>query len=150
MDCTYEATIEMVDDEWFVSFPQFDGAYGGGKTIEAASRNAAEALRLAIASLLEDGYALPPTIIHEPPQAVFTVEVTSDYINDTKVITKAEAAALLDVTKGRVSQLVKAGLLETVNVNGRSMVTLDSVSARLSDGPTAGRPRIETREAVAG
>lgn len=56
-------------------------------------------------------------------------------------ITAAEAARRLGVTRGRVSQMIKSGLLETFELNGRTWVTEYSVNARLSERPKAGRPK---------
>lgn len=55
--------------------------------------------------------------------------------------TLAEAARRLGVTRGRVSQMVDAYLLETFELDGRTWVTKYSVDARLSERPKAGRPR---------
>ena len=55
--------------------------------------------------------------------------------------TFAEAARQLGVTRGRVSQMVDACLLETFELHGRKWVTKYSVEARL-----AGRPRKKKSE----
>ncbi len=56
-------------------------------------------------------------------------------------VTAAEAARRLGVTRGRVSQMVDAGLLETFELDGRTWVTESSVNARLEESPKPGRPR---------
>lgn len=56
-------------------------------------------------------------------------------------MTYAEAARRLGVTRGRVSQMVKANLLETFELDGRNWITENSVNARLAEKPAAGRPR---------
>ena len=56
-------------------------------------------------------------------------------------ITAAEAARRLGLTRGRVSQMVRAGLLDTFELDGRTWVTEYSVEARLAEKPKAGRPR---------
>ena len=60
--------------------------------------------------------------------------------------TFAEAARQLGVTRGRVSQMVDACLLETFELHGRKWVTKYSVEARLAERPKAGRPRKKKSE----
>lgn len=60
--------------------------------------------------------------------------------------TFAEAARQLGVTRGRVSQMVDACLLETFELDGRKWVTKYSVDARLAERPKAGRPRKKKSE----
>lgn len=56
-------------------------------------------------------------------------------------MTPAEAADALGVTRRRISQLVKAGLLDTFELHGKTWIAADSVEARLAEKPHAGRPR---------
>ena len=141
MTYTYEADIERVDGDWLVTFPQFDGTFGGGKTVRKACENAAEALRLRIASMVDGGDPLPRPRFGNPPKAVFSVDVDESYIEATKTVSATEAAEMLGVSKGRVSTLVKEGKLDTVLVDGRSRVTIASVNARLANPPAPHRPK---------
>lgn len=143
MDYTYEASIEQVDGDWLVTFPQFEGTFGGGKTLRKACANASEALRLRIAGMVDEGEPLPRASFRKPPQCVFTVEVDDRYIQGTKTVSQAEAAEMLGIGKSRVSQLVKAGLLDTVNIDGRSRVTIASVNERIANPPAPHRPKAE-------
>ncbi len=65
MDYTYEGDIENVEGDWLVTFPQFDGTFGGGHTIDEACENAAEALRLRIASIVDEREPLPRSRFHK-------------------------------------------------------------------------------------
>lgn len=56
-------------------------------------------------------------------------------------VTVTEAARLLGVTPGRVSQMVASSQLEGWREGRNTYVTLDSVRARLAERPRAGRPR---------
>lgn len=56
-------------------------------------------------------------------------------------MTAAAAARELGVTPGRVSQMIKAGLLETFEHEGRTWVTRYSVEGRKAEAPKAGRPK---------
>ena len=130
MDYTYEADITKVGGDWLITFPAFPGAFGGGRTMRKACRDASEALRMAIAQTISEGKKLPKATFHTPPKAVFCVQVDGTYIDETGSVSATEAAHMLGVTKGRVSQLVKAGKLDTVLVAGRSRITLTSINAR--------------------
>jgi excisionase family DNA binding protein len=130
MDYTYEANITREDGDWLISFPAFPGSFGGGRTMRKACRDAAEALRMAIAQTISDGGKLPKATFHTPPKAVFTVQVDGAYAGESGSVTATEAARMLGVSKGRVSQLVTAGQLDTVLVGGRSRITLASIDAR--------------------
>lgn len=141
MTYTYEGSIEQVDGDWLVTFPQFDGTFGGGRSVRKACENAAEALRLRIASMVDEGEPLPRARFSNPPRCVFAVDVDDRYIQATKAVSAKEAAELLGVSRGRVSTLVKEGKLDTVLVDGRSRITLASVNARLADPPAPHRPR---------
>lgn len=143
MNYTYEGRIERVEGDWLVTFPQFDGTFGGGRTVRKACENAAEALRLRIAGMVDRGEPLPRPRFSNPPQCVFNVEVDGRYIDATKTVSAKEAAELLGVSKGRVSTLVKEGKLGTVLVDGRSRVTIESVNARLANPPAPHRPKAD-------
>lgn len=130
MDYTYEADIERIEGDWLVTFPDFAGAFGGGRTMRAACRRAAEALRLAIAQRISEGQELPKARFHNPPRAVFTVQVDRAYIDETGSVSLAKASRMLGVTRAQLTRFVKAGQLDTVLVGGRSRVTIASVGAR--------------------
>lgn len=81
----YEGKLEQVEGDWLVFFPQFEGTFGGGGSIREASENAAEALRLRIASIVDEGGPIPRARFSNPPQVVFAVEVDERYIRSTRV-----------------------------------------------------------------
>lgn len=143
MTYTYEGRLERIEGEWLVTFPQFDGTFGGGSSVREACEDAAEALRMRIASMVEGGEPLPRAHFSDAPQTVFAVDVDERYMRATRAVSAREAAELLGVSKGRVSTLVKEGKLETVLVDGRSRITIESVNERLSNPPAPHRPRKE-------
>jgi len=57
------------------------------------------------------------------------------------IISLAQAADMLGVSRGRASQLADRGQLEVVTIGGRKMVVKQSVMDRIESNPTAGRPR---------
>lgn len=114
-----------------------------GRAPQEAALDAANWLKTAL-----DGYLLYENRIPEPtygnkPQhggtiLLIGVETGKEFI---RRMSAADAARALGVTRGRVSQLIKAGMLDTFDLNGRTWVTTDSVEARLADPPRIGRPR---------
>lgn len=143
MDYVYEGVIENIDGDWLITVPQFDGCFGGGRTIKKAAQNAAEALRLFIADYLDNDRKLPRSVFSKQPGVVLCVEVDDNYIQRSKCMTASEAAETLDISRGRVTQLTKAGLLDSVIIDGKRMVTIASVNERKANPPASHRPRMD-------
>lgn len=141
MDYTYSATVEQNEEGFFIDFPAFDGAaFADGDTLEEAAKSAATVLRLTIADYLDSGDELPRDSVIVAPYTFFTVEVSDDFIAESKCMTPSEAAEYLGISKGRVSQLLDSGVLETYMHGGRRLVTIASVNKRLANTPQPGRP----------
>ena len=139
----YEATFTYDDDGacWYVDFPMFDGScYTDGDTIEQAVANAADVLSLTIADYIDSGLELPRPSFHNPPRTIVCVDVDDEYIARTNCMTFGQAAEELGVSPSRVSQLAKAGRLETRTIGGRTYVTIASVNDRKANPPAAHRP----------
>ena len=69
------------------------------------------------------------------------IAFATDAGRDTvRKVTASEAARMLDVTPGRVTQMIDAGLLTAWREGHRTWVSVDSVNARLAESPKAGRP----------
>ena len=82
------------------------------------------------------------TFGNEPRNGGRTVIVAVDAGKETVPrVTAAVAAHELGVTPGRVSQMVKSGLLESFELDGRTWLTRGSVEARKEGAPRAGRPK---------
>lgn len=144
MDFTYYATITCDEQEYLVDFPAFNGGvFAGGESLREACANASTVLRLAIAEYLDSGWTIPvdATTIDEG-YAVFTVEVSEDFIAETKCVTPSEAAEYLEVSIGRISQMLSEGKLEAYQHGGRRLVTIASMNARKAANPKPGRPRV--------
>lgn len=138
---TYDAIITKEEEgRYFVQFPQLPDAFTQGATRDEATERASEVLTLVLAGILNDG-GQPPRQERVAEVVSVCVNVTDAVIDATKCMTNAEAARELGVTSGRVSQLAKAGLLERVIVDGKPMVTIASVNARLANPPAPHRPR---------
>lgn len=86
---------------------------------------------------------LPPTEFgHEPEHGgrVIAVAVSRE-LGDIPAMTAADASRALGVSTARVSQLIRAGSLDSWKDGTRRMVSRASVEARLDCLPKPGRPK---------
>jgi len=142
----YEATLEKEDSgKYYVYFPEFSGVCTSGKDINEAVSKAGEALELAIATCLDDGNKLPaPRFRGSEGNLVrigISVIVTDEMRLRMKCVTPSEAAKMLGVSKGRISQLLDAGVIQPVPFGNERLVTLASIHERLCSPRLTGRPR---------
>ncbi len=138
----YGATVERTEyDTYFLRFPDFPGAFEEGETMCDAVVGATEVLKLFIAEYLDEQKCLPRATFDESIRVVFSVEVTQDFVEETRLMTVKEAAEYLEVSPSRVSQLLSTGQLEAREFHGKRMVTIDSINKRVASKPAAGRPR---------
>lgn len=142
---TYEADIEYSDEDgtWYVEFTQFPGAFADGDTVEEAAKAASDVLSLFIAEYLDEDIPLPKPSFHEPPKTIVSVDVTDEFRAVSKCVTVTEAAEMLEVSPGRVSQLLSSGGLEPYMHGNTRLVTIASLNARMAAKPSTGRPRKE-------
>ena len=138
----YEFEI-FEEDGWFLAFPyDFEGATQG-ETFKDACEMAADWLQTEIEHREIHGIPLPEATFGNEPEnggKVVIVAVSADKSTVPRV-TLAEAARRLGVSRARVTQMVSSGQLESFELDGRTWVTEGSVSARLEERPSAGRPR---------
>jgi len=146
----YEILMTPEEDKsaWNVTVPDLEGCLTFGDSIDDAMIQAADALMTVIASFLKNGDALPsPVFGHEAPLGgmviALAVEVDAEYIVDG--VSPSEAASMLGVTRGRVSQMIKDGVLITYEHAGERVVDLVSINSRLASPRSAGRPRKKTQ-----
>ena len=140
----YEVEV-FKDGDFYLAFPfDMDGGTQG-YSIQEASEMAADWLQTEMEQRAMHDLPLPKaTFGNEPQHGGERLLVAVNAGKDTvRRMTAAEAARRLGVTRGRVSQMVGSGLLETFELDGRRWVTEDSVNARLADAPKAGRPKRE-------
>jgi len=129
-----------------VRVPDLDGCYSQGSTLNEALEMAADALVTYVAALLTYGDPIPsPVFGHQAPEGgkvvAISFEAYASYIIDA--VSPSEAASILGVSRGRVSQMIKTGVLDAYKIAGETRVDLASVKARLSAPRRAGRPRKE-------
>ena len=137
----YSAKITRENDNsWFLEFPAFEGVFADGKTRKQAIEEGTEALKLTIAEYIDTGLKLPreTKLVND---VVIAVDVDSDYINKTKCMTVGEASRELGITKGRVSQMLNAGVLDSYVFGDTRLVTIASINRRKKQGAHVGRPK---------
>ncbi|WP_289636466.1 DNA-binding protein [uncultured Adlercreutzia sp.] len=139
----YEFEVFEGESGALLAFPyDMEGGTQGADFADACE-SAADWLKTEMEHRAMHGLPFPePTFGNEPGNGGRTVIVAVDAGKDTVPrMTAAAAARELGVTPGRVSQMVKAGQLETFEHEGRTWVTRGSVEARKEESPAAGRPR---------
>lgn len=131
------------EDGGYIALPfDFEGGTQGS-TLRETCEMAAAWLQTEIEFRSMHGETLPdPTFGNKPKyngeRTLVAVHAGKDTVPR---ITAAEAARRLGVTRGRVSQMITSGLLDTFELDGRTWVSEYSVNARLEEKPSAGRPR---------
>ncbi len=142
MFAVYE--FEFFEDEgWVLAFPF--GLEGGtqGRDAADAARMAADWLKGEVEHSLMCGTPLPPPTFGNAPAhggtiGVVGVEASLEAID---TVLASEAADMLGVSRGRVSQMLASGRLEGFRKGRSTFVTRASVQARLAEAPKCGRPR---------
>ena len=138
MEFTYDAVLEHDDNGYFVSFPQFPGETTFATTREGAIGRASELLELLLCEIVDEGLRAPS---QEAAIEVVPVDITGDVVSRSRCMTVDEAAEVLGITAGRVSQLASQGKLQPVVFGSKRMVTIASVNERKSNPPAPHRPR---------
>ena len=148
----YEA--ELVANElggYSVSFPQLPDAFTYGRDLQESVCRASEVLGLIIAEFLDEGIRLPNPVFSghssDTLRIGVSVEVTPEMVGRTKCVTATEAAEMLGLSKGRVSHMLDAGVLQSIPFGNERLVTIASINERKANPRKAGRPRNELRTA---
>lgn len=126
------------------AFPCGDLGYGAtsGENLQEAVEMAADFLMAVVDDHLMNGVALPPMEFGHTPERggqIIAIAV-SHKLDDIPAMTASDAARELGVTRARVSQLIRAGLLDSWKDGTRRMVSRASVEARKEVDPKPGRP----------
>lgn len=135
-----ECVLTRDGDSWVAEFPQFGGVATSGKTRTDALKAAREVLTLEAVDLMTDG-AFAPRQAHVAEVHVVSVDVSDDDAEAARCVTLTGAAERIGVSSPRVTALVKSGALDVRLVNGRRMVTIESVNRLLASDRKPGRPR---------
>ena len=146
----YGAIIRPDEDGGFwAEIPDLPGCYGQGETFSETIDSIIDGLETQLAYMAEDGLDIPPMskITAEDGEVVYvyanpaTVEIAGP------VMSAAEAARVLGVTPGRVSQLIRAGKLRAHRKGTTTFVEVASVEDYAGSPRRAGRPSREYIEA---
>lgn len=148
----YEATISRDDEGFYACFEAFDANCVDGDTLEEVIESAAVALQLLIAERLETGLNLPKQDFKLSGSNVMriavAVEVSNEFLLRSKCLSVSEAARELGVTRGRVTQLLDADILQAVPFGKDRLVTIASVNERKANPGKHGRPPKPKYEAI--
>ena len=138
----YEFEVVM-GEKCLMAFPyDMEGATQGKDMAELAEM-AVDWLRLDIEmrDMHDEGFPTP-TFGNKPRYGGTNMLVAVDAGKHTMPkVNSARAAELLGVTPARVSQMMKAALLDGYREGGTLWVTMYSIEARLKERPKAGRPK---------
>ena len=131
------------DEDVYLAFP-FDLEGGTqGETFEEAVRLACDWLKIEMEHREVHGLPIPKASFRNIPQnggviVTLGVEAGKDTVER---VTSAKAAKMLNVSKGRISQLASANKLESFKDCGTTYITIASIKQRLRKHPQAGRPK---------
>lgn len=137
---TYDCVLIKEDDGYCASFPQIPGAFADGDTREEAIAHAIEALMAFLADDLNNGRA-PAGYERSAEVVALSVEIDHEDAREAACRTFKDAAADLRVSAPRITALVKAGKLDVELVDGRRMITIDSIERYAAQERHAGRPK---------
>lgn len=146
----YQALLEPAEEGGYnVTMPDLPGCYTYGEDFKDAVAMAVDVLKLYVAERLDEGISLPEPTRRPCPDGYESVFVSfeTDENYGTKVVTAAEAARRLGVSKSRVSHMLRSGILEGFREWRNTFVTIESIERRLASNPKPGRPRKHAAEA---
>lgn len=125
--------------------PDLPGCYSEGKDFKDAIEMAADAGKTYIAALLKDNNHIPEATVQEIPEgdreAWVFFETDASYVVDGDVVSAAEAARELNLSAGRITHMLDAGLLDGFREGRHTWITKNSINARKLLPVSAGRPK---------
>ena len=147
----YQALFEPEEDGGYsITVPDLPGCYSCGDDFNDAVYMAADALKCFVGVMLYEGKVIPEPTEQPCPEgwkSVFISFEIDEENNEWKpCVSAAEAARRLGVSRGRVSRLLRAGILEGSSDWGNIFVTEESIERRLASNPKPGRPRKKKAE----
>lgn len=127
--------------------PDLPGCYSQGDDFKEAVEMAADAGKTYIAALMKDGDRIPNATVRRIPEgdreAWVFFETDESYIVEGPVVSAAQAARELNVSKSRVTSMIDSGVLDGYRSGRHTYVTQRSIDARLTAPRSAGRPKKE-------
>lgn len=131
------------DGDMYLAFP-FDMEGGTqGETLEEVCRMATDWLQAEMEYRAMNDEELPEATfgnkpVHGGQTLIVAVNAGKETVNK---VSASDAARMLGVSPGRVTQMINAGLLQAFKEGHKTWVTVDSINARLDSAPKAGRPK---------
>lgn len=144
----YVCEFEFVKDgDLILCFPFWPGRVDGtqGEDFDDAVEMSADWLHEMVLDCLMKGEEVPDFPKGNAPRqggSIIVVAVDAS-LSEVPAVTARDAADLLGVSTARITQLSKAGLLDSWKVGRTRMVSLESIELRLEDERRAGRPKRE-------
>ena len=131
--------VRMRSTAWRSSRSDATNARGFGLGL-AIARRAIEALMAFLADDLNNGRA-PAGYERSAEVVALSVEIDHEDAREAACRTFKDAALDLKVSAPRITALVKAGKLDVELVDGRRMITIDSIERYAAQERHAGRPK---------
>lgn len=146
---TYEFELYPTGSSLSATPFDFDGEVKGRSRTEV-SRKAVSLLRREIEQRLLHNAPMPKATFGNAPahdEGVVLIASIDASVDAIDTITASEAAEKLGVSRARISQMVKSGILEGYTKGNASFITCESVERRLNNKPRPGRPRLSDPKA---
>jgi excisionase family DNA binding protein len=145
MRFAYEVIISPDDGAYSMEAPDLAGCHTWGNSVEEVLRKAPDALETHVGSYLADSTEVPTaTFGHRAGEgevlAVISFEATAASVGAPHIAAR-HAAERLNVSKGRISQLLADGRLEGYRDGREVMVSIASIDRFESNRRGSGRPR---------
>lgn len=140
----YGAIIRPSDDgEFWAEVPDLPGCFGQGTSFMDAVESISDGIETHLAALAECDMPIPPSkpISSDDGEAVYVYANTDGFKLGVPTVSAAEAARMLGVTPGRVSQLISEGRLVAQRSAEGTQVTLESIKTLKASPRKAGRPK---------
>ena len=134
---------ESEDGGWWAEVPDLPGCFGQGDTFMEAVESISDGVETHLAALAEYGMPVPAAgpVVAGDGEVVYVYANTDTVSLGEPSMAAAEAARALDVTPGRVSQLMREGRLSGERTVSGTNVTVASVEAYQASRRSAGRPK---------
>lgn len=140
----YGAVIKPSEDGgYWAEVPDLEGCYGQGKTFIDTVESISDGVETHLAALVDYGMEIPQAtrVEVDEGEVVYIYANIDGSILGEPAVSASEAARRLDVSPGRVSQLISAGKLKAERTADGTSVTIASIEEYANSGRTAGRPR---------
>lgn len=134
---------ESEDGGWWAEVPDLPGCFGQGDSFMDAVASVSDGIETHLAALAEYDMPIPPAgpVKSADGEVVYVYADTDTVSLGEPCMSAAEAARALDVTPGRISQLLREGRLSGERTVDGTNVTVASVEAYQASRRGVGRPR---------